>query len=128
VFVDDALLDAARDLRSKMGDAAFFAGLGDGPGDEGFGDLAAGWDARRFDAAADEPGSPERAVLIGDLIHHYFRHTAVYAEASGRGYVPFADGLDAISQHARRLGYDAVILFLDELILWFASRRPTRPS
>jgi hypothetical protein len=36
--------------------------------------------------------------------------------------VPFADGLDAISRHANSLGYDGVVLFLDELILWFASR------
>jgi hypothetical protein len=27
-----------------------------------------------------------------------------------------------MSQHARRLGYDAVVLFLDELILWLATR------
>ena len=26
-----------------------------------------------------------------------------------------------MSQHAKSLGYDAVILFLDELILWLAS-------
>ena len=27
-----------------------------------------------------------------------------------------------MSQHAKRLGYDAVVLFLDELILWLATR------
>lgn len=123
VFVDDALLDSAHDLRGKMGDEKFFAGLGGSGDDEGFGDLAGGWDAARFDAAINEPpASPERAALVSDLIDGHFRHTAVYAEAGGRGYVPFADGLAAISQHAKGLGYDAVILFLDELILWFASR------
>jgi hypothetical protein len=30
--------------------------------------------------------------------------------------------LDAISRHAKGLGYDAVVLFLDELVLWLASR------
>jgi succinyl-CoA synthetase beta subunit len=32
------------------------------------------------------------------------------------------DGLSIMSRHAKALGYDAVILFLDELILWLASR------
>ena len=31
-------------------------------------------------------------------------------------------GIAAYDYHARDLGYDAVILFLDELILWLASR------
>ena len=31
------------------------------------------------------------------------------------------DGLSIMSRHARDLGYDAVILFLDELVLWLAS-------
>ncbi len=31
-------------------------------------------------------------------------------------------GLEAISRHAKGLGYDAVVLFLDELVLWLASR------
>ena len=34
----------------------------------------------------------------------------------------FGDGLAAISLHAESLGYAGVILFLDELILWFLSR------
>ena len=35
--------------------------------------------------------------------------------------MPLDDGLSVISKHAKALGYDAVILFLDELILWLAS-------
>jgi hypothetical protein len=35
--------------------------------------------------------------------------------------VEIDDGLAIISQHARDLGYDGLILFLDELILWLAS-------
>src|SRR5205085_10162624 len=30
-------------------------------------------------------------------------------------------GLAALSQHTKALGYDALVLFLDELILWLAS-------
>src|SRR5690606_11660869 len=39
----------------------------------------------------------------------------------GEGFINLDDGLSAISVHAESLGYDAVILFLDELILWLAS-------
>jgi hypothetical protein len=35
--------------------------------------------------------------------------------------VPLDQGLSIISRHAQGLGYDAVVLFLDELILWLAS-------
>ena len=31
-------------------------------------------------------------------------------------------GLSVLSQHAHDLGYDGLVLFLDELILWLASR------
>jgi hypothetical protein len=40
----------------------------------------------------------------------------------GESFLPLDQGLAVLSKHARDLGYDAVILFLDELILWLASR------
>lgn len=121
VFLADGLLADARRLRQQMGDERFFAGLGGG--DEGFGDLAPGWDAASFDAAlAAPPASGERDRLVSDLIHAYFSSQVGAAEATATGYVPFDDGLAAISRHARGFGYDAVVLFCDELILWFASR------
>ena len=122
VYLDESLLADAESLRDTMGDDAFFANLGGGD-DEGFGDLAGGWDAARFDAALKEkPGSPERNALVSDYIDAYAPSTKTIAGASGGGFVPFAHGLDAISRHAKKLGYDGVVLFLDELILWFASR------
>ena len=57
-------------------------------------------------------------ALLTTLLSAY----AEGARANRAGYVSFADGLAAISQHAEALGYDGVILFLDELILWFLSR------
>ena len=36
-------------------------------------------------------------------------------------FVSLDKGLSVISRHAKNLGYDAIILFLDELILWLAS-------
>ncbi|MFN5626946.1 MAG: phage resistance protein, partial [Planctomyces sp.] len=38
----------------------------------------------------------------------------------GGNFVRFDAGLSIISQHAAGLGYDGLILFLDELILWLA--------
>lgn len=35
--------------------------------------------------------------------------------------MPLDEGLAVISRHARDLGYDALVLFLDELILWLAT-------
>ena len=37
------------------------------------------------------------------------------------GYVEFDEGLRIMTEHAKALGYDAIVLFLDELILWLAS-------
>ena len=51
-------------------------------------------------------------------------HAEVISRRGGR-FVRFDKGLSIISQHAKGLGYDALILFLDELILWLASTPPT---
>ncbi len=47
---------------------------------------------------------------------------AELARSAGTGFVDIDDGLAAISQHAQSLGYDALVLYLDELILWFATK------
>jgi hypothetical protein len=44
-----------------------------------------------------------------------------YAEES-RQFVDLDSGLGTIGRHAKSLGYDGVVLFLDELVLWLASR------
>ena len=36
-------------------------------------------------------------------------------------FVDLDDGLAIMSAHAKEIGFDALILFLDELILWLAS-------
>jgi hypothetical protein len=68
------------------------------------------------------PGDDARGRLVGDLIKHLF--PAYQGVASGRGSQDFLSldkGLSVVCRHARDLGYDALILFLDELILWLAS-------
>ena len=84
--------------------------------------LASDWDGDSFEAAlAAAPGSPERAGLIGDLIDAFFSALRAPDGAGDERYVSLDEGLAVMSLHAQTLGYDAVILFLDELILWLAS-------
>lgn len=119
VHVTDALFADADRLRATMGDDAFFARLaGAGGAASGWGDLAAGWDAERYDAARNaQLGDTERMRLVSDLVATFFGAYATHA-----GYVDMDRGLAAVSANAHSLGYDAVVLFLDELVLWLASR------
>lgn len=120
----DALFEDARRLRAKMGDEAFFSQLGSsGEGGDGWGSIGAGWDAAGFDLALSAPpGSEDRTRLVGDLIDAFFGAArGVAADGGKESFVPLDEGLAVMSQHAQSLGYDALILFLDELILWLAS-------
>lgn len=120
-YLAEGLFRDARELRERMGDAAFFAELGAGAAGGGWGELDSGWDAGRFEAAMLEPPhGEERARLVGDLIGRFF---SAYRSLAGGGesFVSLDDGLSILSRHAQALGYDAVILFLDELVLWLAS-------
>ena len=88
----------------------------------GWGDLEAGWDAERFEAAVDaEPGSEERSQLISALVGKFFGSYDTQAGGHGEAFLSLDKGLSVLSQHAASLGYDGLILFLDELILWLAS-------
>ena len=120
----ESLFEDARRLRTAMGDEAFFAQLGGSPStDSGWGSIEAGWDAESFATAmAAPPAAEERQRLIGNLIDAYFQAARVLASGNTEAFVPLDEGLAVMSRHARALGYDAVILFLDELILWLASQ------
>ncbi|PPH24145.1 hypothetical protein C5C99_00390 [Rathayibacter sp. AY1C4] len=112
LHASDSLLADARGLRTRLGDDAFFAGLGGG--DAAWGDFGASWDARSFDAAAEQaPGSADRDRLVGDLVSAYF---AGYAR-SGE-WLPMKDGLRALSAHAKSLGYQGLVFLIDEIVLW----------
>ncbi len=123
VYVADGILDDARFKRRDLGDEVFFRVLSEGEAADEWGEYGAGWDAARFEAAlAAPPGSSERDQLVGALLRTHYRALPGQARATAEGFVPFDAGLDAISRHAKGLGYDAVILFLDELVLWLAAR------
>jgi hypothetical protein len=122
VYRAEGLFQDAVRLRESMGDAGFFAQLNEGAsGGGGWGDLEAAWDAPRFEAALEAtPGSEERAQLVGILISKIFTTYNIQA-GHGEAYLSLDKGLSVISRHAKSLGYDGLILFLDELILWLAS-------
>ncbi|MBR9910596.1 MAG: cell division protein ZapE [Gammaproteobacteria bacterium] len=124
-YLSDRLFRDARQLRSNMGDEVFFATLNknaQGGGDDGWGDLASGWDAVSFDAVMNEQaGGDDKVRLVSDLIGTFYSSMADMANTEHGGYVDFDEGLRIMTEHAKALGYDAVILFLDELILWLAS-------
>jgi hypothetical protein len=68
------------------------------------------------------PASEARQRLIGALIDTYFESARALAASETAAFVPLDEGLAVMSRHAQTLGYDAVVLFLDELILWLASQ------
>lgn len=123
-YLGERLFEDARGLRETLGDEPFFEKLNAaGDAADGWGDLGGSWDGPAFETAILEtPSGEERQRLVGDLIKAYFTSYADVATARGEAFVDLDTGLAIMSQHAQRLGYDAVILFLDELILWLATR------
>ena len=118
----DAILRDAERLRERDGDERFLAGLNGGAADGGadawsglIGDSGT-WTPQSYAAArAAEPGTGQRQLLVTALAEHYF--SAYTQQAS---FVDLDTGLAAMAAHAKGLGYDAVVLFLDELVLWLA--------
>lgn len=118
----DALLADAERMRERDGDDRFFAGLNSGAGEAAADPwsrlLGSGttWTAQSYDAArAAAPGSESRQRLVTALVQNYFTSYTRQAE-----YVDLDSGLSEIAAHAKSLGYDAVVMFLDELVLWLA--------
>lgn len=123
VYVAHGILEEATNKRRDQGDDVFFRILSEGEVADEWGDYGAAWDPRRFEEAVAAPaGSAERDLLVGALLRTHERALPGQAQATADGFVPLDAGLDAISRHATSLGYDAVILFLDELVLWLAAR------
>jgi hypothetical protein len=118
-YRSEALLGDAARLRADLGDAKFFERLNEGKSAAaGWGKLASGWTAESYErAASSAPESEDRSRLVGDLIDRFFE-----AARTGSEFVDLDTGLSVMTHHAKSLGYHAVILFLDELILWLASK------
>ena len=123
VYLADGLFAEAQSERDAYGDDAFFQRLNQGSsGGGGWGDLDDIWDADSFDAAVKAPPeSEQRLRLISKLLDTVATSYSEMAAGHGEGYLSIDKGLSIISRHAQSLGYDGLILFLDELILWLAS-------
>lgn len=121
VFLAEGLFSDAQALRETMGDESFFTKLSEGASG-GWGELEAAWDTNRFNTAImAPPGSEERTQLVSALVGKFFGTYHTVVSSRGEAYVSLDQGLSIISKHAAALGYDALLLFLDELILWLAS-------
>ena len=122
------MLQDARQLRAQMGDETFFRTLNTAAGAPanaggGWGQVARTWGVARFEAALQAPpGTHERFQLIGAVSRAFFSGLSHLAASQRELYTSLDEGLAAMAYHARDLGYDAIILFLDEFILWLASR------
>lgn len=125
VFLEESVFENARALRVSMEDQSFFRALNAAREAEsnGWGGLDAPWDAERFDRVlAESPGSENRQRLVGDLVDTLLPSLSGIAASTGQKYADIDSGLAAISRHARDLGYDGLVIFLDELMLWLASK------
>ncbi len=137
VHRSDALLDNADATRANLGEDRFLEVLNGGrgsdvrPGAGGFGNLGAATGRRGLCGVDDGelrqgqgrcPGRPRpRRPRLRPRAHPLPRLRQLATE-----YLDLDTGLAVVSRHAKSLGYDAVVLFLDELILWLASHLGNR--
>jgi hypothetical protein len=123
VYADEPIFRQADQLRGDLEDERFFARLNDGAEAEaGWGDLAAPWNPTSYAEARDAtPGDARRARLVGDLVA---THLPAFSEFRGgsAAWVDLDRGLAELTRHASERGHDALVLFLDEVILWLGSR------
>ncbi|MEU4263985.1 BREX-2 system ATPase PglY [Streptomyces argenteolus] len=141
VYRTDALFDTIRSLRERHGDRFIIDGLASAdPGaaddDDEWGEAFA-WEPGLLDTAlaAEEvhesgqalnlvsPSAPAelRARLVEDASTNLLPGFAQNAAEDEHGFVSLDAGLSVIAEHAKSLGYDGLILFMDELILWLAT-------
>lgn len=154
VFKADSLLADARALRESLGDEAFVrllptAASAAPAADDGLAPIGATtaaaavaddeelrpigavattpWTGAELDAAFAAPaGDEHRTRLVSALLSGPMKSYATGKSGDADAFVPLDDGLSEISKHARSLGYDGVVLFLDELILWLQARMRER--
>lgn len=130
VYRADAMLDNARGQREFLADDARFAEwLGSeapAAAEDDLDDLdviegstVRAWTSAKLDQAFSAPaGDPVREALVSALLSGPMSAYSRGATGDAEAFLPLEDGLSVISRHARGLGYDGLILFLDELILW----------
>ncbi len=126
LFRDAEVFDNALQLRARLGDDAFFGALNQGRvAIPGFGrqGKAQVWTPERLDDALRSADPEQRRALFDDLVRTLL---PAFAGRTDR-FVDTDEGLGELSRHAASLGYHGVVLYLDELILWLASRSADMP-
>jgi hypothetical protein len=119
LFADEGLFENADRIRASLGDEAFFAPMNQGSrADAGWGEVGDRWDRERFASAMRSSDPDVRAQLFTALVSSHFQGW----EQASRQFVDLDAGLATIARHAARLGYDGIVLLLDELILWLSGR------
>ncbi|WP_027930282.1 hypothetical protein [Amycolatopsis thermoflava] len=129
VYRADAMLaDAARQRKFLADDAKFAEWLGSAAPAAGDdlddldvieGTSVSTWTTGELDRAFSAPaGDPVRDALVSALLSGPMSSYVRGATGDAEAFIPLENGLSVISRHARDLGYDGLILFLDELILW----------
>lgn len=148
----DRILDTLKELHAALGDETFIEQLNQstqGEQDEiaalmGEAAQSAGtWTLDRYERARQaHPGTKIRAELLRTAANlSVFKTAFNYASGSAAGsssasigtseddehwnvetYVDLDAGLHEMGLHAKELGYDGLILFLDELILWLMAQ------
>lgn len=122
LFRDRELFDMARQALAQQGDEVFFRILNQAAtAKTGFAKAVAqkdgAWNRERFESAATASDPVLRKRLFDALTATHYQ-----AFTKGQGhFVDFGPGLAAMSAHAKELGFDAVLLLLDEVILWLAT-------
>jgi len=125
VYLSQLILsDELPQLREKVGEETFLDALNGDDDDDDWGDeLSGAWTTETVDAALAAPATDKRSTgLTAAFIAAFRSSTPAEARATGAGYIDIDNGLSALSHHAKDHGYDAIVLFCDELILWLASK------
>ncbi|AUX43654.1 uncharacterized protein SOCE26_051060 [Sorangium cellulosum] len=119
LFESQKLFESARRLLDDLGDAKFFRAF---PSNQGaaeageWGDIG-GWDRARFERVIAAPQSKEARDLAGELAKTPWFEGVVASSA----FVKLGPGLQILAEHLQGLGYEGVVLFLDELVLWLSA-------
>ncbi|GAA1440403.1 BREX-2 system ATPase PglY [Nocardiopsis tropica] len=144
VYRTDALFDTIRSMRERMGDDTVINGLsatgagvlvdGSTDDDDDWDEFA--WTSERLDTALSAPEANEgdelnlvdpstpaelRSKLVKDAGTNLLPGFTRGAAEDEHGFISLDAGLSVIAEHAKSLGYDGLVLFLDELILWLAT-------
>ncbi|MEU8678132.1 phage resistance protein [Streptomyces sp. NPDC048560] len=118
----DALMDQVRSHRAHLGDEVFLSKLPGAAEDAAWGDTEPFWTSAKLNEAMAAPYDDKlRKLLVSDLINSWFPSFFTNASEDAEAFVSLDRGLTEIAGHAKDRGYDGLILFLDELVLWLAN-------